>query len=321
MSDYFLGVDGGQSSTVAVISDETGKVIGWATAGPCNHVSAAESRAKFLRVMGECVMQAAARAGMQARKPHFRSACLGMSGGPEDKAGLLHEIFDADHLLVTHDGRIALAGATVGEPGIIVVAGTGSIAFGENAKSESARAGGWGHIFGDEGGGFDIVRQALRATLAEHEGWGPVTALTHALLEATGTVNANETLHLFYTPEWPRSKVAGLARLVDQIAQEGDPVAGDILQRAAMQLAMLAATVRRQLWNTREQLEKPLQVAWIGGVFNSTTVLERFRMLIELEGHAISAPPTHSPAVGAVLIALKLAGVIVLPYQLPVIKS
>ncbi len=321
MSDYFLGVDGGQSSTVAVISDETGKVIGWATAGPCNHVSAAESRAKFLRVMGECVLQAASRAGMPTGKPRFRGACLGMSGGPEDKAGLLHEVFDAGHLLVTHDGRIALAGATMGEPGIIVVAGTGSIAFGENGKSESARAGGWGHIFGDEGGGFDVVRQALRAALAEHEGWGPVTALTPALLEATGTANANQTLHLFYTPEWPRSRVAGLARLVDQIAQEGDPVAGDILQRAAMQLAMLAGTVRRQLWNTRDLPEKPLRVAWIGGVFNSTTVLERFRMLIELEGHAVSAPPAHSPAVGALLIALKLAGVIVLPYQVPVIKS
>jgi N-acetylglucosamine kinase-like BadF-type ATPase len=321
MNDYFLGVDGGQSSTTAVIADEAGKVCGWATAGPCNHVAASESRAKFLRVMRECISQAADRAGLEAGHPRFRGACLGMSGGPDDKAGLLHEVFASDHLLVTHDGQIALAGATGGAPGIIVIAGTGTFSFGENARSETARAGGWGYVFGDEGGGFDIVRQALRATLAEHEGWGPRTALTPALLEATSTSNANQTLHLFYTPDWPRSRVAALARVVDDIAQQGDPVALEILQRAAMQLAMLAGTVRRQLWNSREAQQHAVKLAWIGGVFNSTTVLERFRMLVELEDNLTAAPPAHSPAIGAVMLACKLAGVTVLPDPLPMSKS
>ena len=88
-----------------------------------------------------------------------------MSGGPDDKAGLLAELIGAERLVVTHDARIAWAGATEGEPGLVVIAGTGSIAYGENAQGESARAGGWGYIYGDEGGGFDIARQALRATL------------------------------------------------------------------------------------------------------------------------------------------------------------
>jgi N-acetylglucosamine kinase-like BadF-type ATPase len=321
MSEYFLGVDGGQSSTVAVIADDSGRIVGWATAGPCNHVAASEGREKFLRVMRECVSQAAARAGMVSDRPRFRGACLGMSGGPEDKAGLLQEVFESEHLLVTHDGQIALAGATGGAPGIIVIAGTGSFAFGENARSETARAGGWGYIYGDEGGGFDIVRQSLRAALAEHEGWGPRTALTPALLEATSTANANQTLHLFYTPDWPRSRVAALARVVDDIANQGDPAALEILQRAAMQLAMLAGTVRRQLWNTRDNSSEPVELAWIGGVFNSSTVLERFRMLVELEDNLSAAPPAHSPAFGAVTLACKLVGVTVLPDQGMVIKS
>jgi N-acetylglucosamine kinase-like BadF-type ATPase len=304
MTDYFLGIDGGQSSTIATIGDATGKVVGWGSAGPCNHVAAAEARAKFLRVMRACLAQASTRAGLDSAKPHFRSACLGMSGGPDDKAALLKELIDADHAIVTHDARIALAGATGGKPGVVVIAGTGSIAFGENAAGETARAGGWGYIFGDEGGGFDIARQSLRAVLSEHEGWGPRTALTPALLEATSTGNANETLHQLYTPDWPRSRVAALAPLVDRIAAAGDPVAVAILNSAAHHLAMLAGSVRRQLWPEGE----PSILSWAGGVFNSAVLLERFRMLVQLDGSVVASPPEHSPAVGALLIAWKAAG-------------
>jgi len=130
MAEYFLGVDGGQSSTTAVIGDANGKIAGWASAGPCNHVSAGEACSKFVRVIRECLSQAAMRAGLQNSEPRwqFRSACLGMSGGPDDKAALLHQLIDAGHISVTHDAMIALAGATAGEPGIIVIGGTGSIA-------------------------------------------------------------------------------------------------------------------------------------------------------------------------------------------------
>jgi N-acetylglucosamine kinase-like BadF-type ATPase len=206
MSEYFLGVDGGQSSTVAVIADDSGRIVGWATAGPCNHVAASEGREKFLRVMRECVSQAAARAGMVSDRLRFRGACLGMSGGPEDKAGLLHEVFESEHLLVTHDGQIALAGATGGAPGIIVIAGTGSFAFGENARSETARAGGWGYIYGDEGGGFDIVRQSLRAALAEHEGWGPPRCWRPPPLPTPTRPCTFSILRTGRVPAWRRSR-------------------------------------------------------------------------------------------------------------------
>ena len=199
-----------------------------------------------------------------------------MSGGPDDKAALLHELIEAEHTTVTHDAMIALAGATSGEPGIIVVAGTGSIAFGKNKRGETARAGGWGYIFGDEGGAFDIARQALRAVLREHEGWGGRTALTPALLEAAGAADANEMLHSFYTAAWPRSRVADLARTVSRIAEEGDPIALRLLHHAAQELALLAGSVRRQLWSEG----KPVLVSWAGGTFQSDPLLERFRMLI-----------------------------------------
>jgi N-acetylglucosamine kinase-like BadF-type ATPase len=311
MSEYFLGVDGGQSSTTAVIGDSHGKIIGWAGAGPCNHVAAPEAKAKFLRVMGECIAQAGVRAGIAGRR--FKSICFGMSGGPADKAALLHQLIEAEHWMVTHDAMIALAGATSGEPGIVAIAGTGSIAFAQNARGETARAGGWGYLFGDEGGAFDIVRQALRAVLREHEGWGPRTALTPALIEAASASDGDQMLHLFYTPEWPRDRIAGLAAIVNRMAEDGDPIAIGVLHNAARDLAMLAGSVRRRLWAEDETA----RVAWVGGVFRSATLLERFQMLVSLEENTVCEAPKHGPALGALLLAYRAAGIrgVLLPAQ------
>ncbi|HYA18792.1 MAG TPA: BadF/BadG/BcrA/BcrD ATPase family protein [Bryobacteraceae bacterium] len=308
---YFLGVDGGQSTTTAVIGDENGKTIGWATAGPCNHVAADEARAKFLRVMRECISQAAARAGLEPvgdRWP-FRAACLGMSGGTADKSALLRELLISDHILITDDPDIALAGALSGEPGIVVISGTGSIAFGRNARGETARVGGWGYIYGDEGSGFDIAREGLRAVMREYENWGGHTTLTPAYLNATGAADPFELLHLFYTPEWPRARVAQLAKLVDRAAEEGDPVALGILHQAARQLAMQAQSVRRRLFADGE----PARSSWAGGVFESPILLDRFRELLSLEGEC--APPRHGPAIGALLLAYRAAGMSVSLYS------
>src|SRR5580658_4364350 len=195
MPRFFLGVDGGQSSTTAVIGDENGRVLGVGRGGPSNHVRAEEGPGKLILAVRGSLRSACKQAGLDVDGIRFRSACLGFSGGPTDKEALLSQILPIDRMLVTDDALIALAGATAGEPGVVVIAGTGSIAFGRNARGETARAGGWGFVFGDEGGAFDIARQALRAVLREHEGWGARTVLTPALLEATGTRDANEMLH------------------------------------------------------------------------------------------------------------------------------
>lgn len=309
----FLGVDGGQSSTIAVIADEHGSIAGWATSGPCNHATGEEGRRKFVYVLRECVSQAAARAGMDTSTLHFRAACLGMSGGSDDKAGLLAEVFTADQTIITQDGRIALAGALSGQAGIIVIAGTGSFVYGENAAGEPARAGGWGYIFGDEGGAFNIVRQALRAALREQEGWGPRTAITPALVEAVGAHDPNHAMHLFYTPDWPRSRVAQLAKLISRLAEAGDPIAIAILQSEAQQLATCTAAVRHRLWADTDLVN----VSWAGGAFTSPILLDRFRMLIELDGYTYCQEPAHSPAAGALILALRSAGIHAIPASAP----
>jgi len=302
----YLGIDGGQSSTTALIGektgDETGRVLGIGRAGPCNHAAAGEGRRKFIAAITDSVQEAAKAAGVN--HPSFEAACLGLSGGPDDKEALAKETIRAERYLITHDAHIALAGATGGEPGIIVIAGTGSMVFGKNADGVTARAGGWGYIFGDEGGAFDLVRQALRAVLRNEEGWGPPTTLREALLEAAGARDGNQLLHRLYTDEYPRDRVAGWAKLVDQAARAGDAVANDILGSAAQQLATLTAAVRRQLFERSDLVH----VCYSGGVFGSQPLLERFRMLVELEeGNRVSAP-RHDAAEGALLEAFRLDG-------------
>lgn len=301
---FYLGVDGGQSSTTALVADEAGRVMGRGFGGPCNHVRTSEGRAKFMRAIGSCLEQACAMAGLDWATVTFAAACLGLSGGAEDKEAYARELIRSAKYKITHDAEIALSGATAGEPGIIVIAGTGSMAFGRNAAGNSARAGGWGYIFGDEGGAFDLTRRALRRALQYEEGWGPETSLRGLLLEATRAEDANTLLHRFYTDEFSRSKIASFAPLVTQAADGGDDVAREILKEAAERLAGFADGVYRQLFRRGETIF----VGHIGGMFQSTPLLAEFRQEIRMRMGCETGSPRLEPAAGAVLEALRLDG-------------
>lgn len=282
-----------------MIGDESGRVVGVGSGGPCNHVGKAEGREKFLRAMGGCLRESGF-AGAE-----FEAACLGFSGGAADKDAYIRELITAKTYLVTHDAFVALSGATAGEPGIVTIAGTGSIAFGRNREGKTARAGGWGYVFGDEAGGFDLVRQALRAALRHEEGWGPKTALRDALLSSAGATSANDLLHRFYTDDYPRERVAAFSKLVDRAAHDGDTVARELLLAAAQQLATLASSVRSQLFDANALC----RISYLGGVFRSQILLDRYRMLMELEDCNRVAAPVYGPAAGALIEAYRVAGV------------
>jgi N-acetylglucosamine kinase-like BadF-type ATPase len=300
----FLGVDGGQSGTTALIGDETGRILGEGMAGPCNHAGAADGRAKLENATRQCVGDACDQAGLEFESTSFEAACFGMSGGPDDKKDILSAILKTGRLIVTTDAMIALAGATPSGQGVITIAGTGSISLGRNQDRKMARAGGWGYVFGDEGGAFDITRQALRASLRMEEGWGPTTTLRGMLLQATGAQSANELLHKFYTKDWPRPRVARFAILVDQAANSLDDVARQILIHAAKDLARLANSVRDRLWPAGD----PVVVAYIGGVFKSQTVRDQFRIEVERNSGVRCGAPKHEPAEGALLEAYRAVG-------------
>ena len=287
-----------------MVGDERGRVLGLGQDGPCNHVSGPRARDKFIGAVGGAVCKAVTQAGLSSSHRTFASGCFGFSGGSQDKQSLIEEMFTIDKLIVTHDGLIALAGANSGQPGIIANAGTGQMTFGRNEAGQTARAGGWGYVFGDEGSSFDLARQALRAALRMEEGWGPVTALRAALIEASGAADANDLLHRFYTLEWPRPRIAALATLVDEAAIAGDTVAIDLLHLAAQHQANFVGAVRSQLFGDGQ----PARVAYIGGAFRSTRLRARFRRLVELGDGVTCGPPEMGPAAGALLEAYRQAG-------------
>jgi N-acetylglucosamine kinase-like BadF-type ATPase len=294
----FLGVDGGQSGTTAMVGNESGRVVGVGHGGPCNHVAKSEGRERFVRAVSACLREAGFE-GVQ-----FEAACLGFSGGAADKDAYVRQLIKAKHYVVTHDAFVALVGATAGEPGIVTIAGTGSIAFGRNREGKTARAGGWGYVFGDEGGGFDLVRQALRATLRHEEGWGPKTKLRDTLMAAAGATSANDLLHRFYTDEYPRERIAAFSKLVDRTARDGDAVAREILLSGAQQLATLATAVRAQIFDGIVAC----RISYLGGVFRSEILLGRYRMLMELEEGNRVNEPVFGPAAGALIEAYRAAG-------------
>ncbi len=289
----FLGIDGGGSRTTAIVGDEHGSVIGRGVAGPAN-----ADPEQFKRALCEAIHAA----GFSDAR--FEMACLGLSGGADfGRDDLARQIIAAERHLFTHDAAIALTGALAGGPGVIVIAGTGSIAFGRNAEGRIARAGGWGFAFGDEGSAFDIVRQALRASLRFEEGWGPATVVRDALLEATEAPGANDLLHRFYSGGVSRSAVASYAPAVDQAALAGDIVAREILNQAAQSLASIAAAVRMQLF------KEDVAISYSGGAFQSAMVLDRFRTLVELHDGNRVAAPKFTPAEGALIEAWRSAGI------------
>ena len=298
----YLGVDGGQSSTRAVVGDENGAILARVSGEPCSHVPPGPDAAHFRRAMRALLSDAMTAVGL-AEETGFAMACYGMSGGPDDKRAILAALTPADALEVTTDAEVALAGAASGGPGVAVVAGTGSIAFARDAAGNQARCGGWGYLFGDEGGAFDIVRQSLRRALAAEEGWGPETALRETLLDATGAATANQALHAFYTPRWPRDRIARLAARVDSAAERGDEVALQVLAQAGESLASVASRAAEALPRQRNGLT----VYPCGGVFASRQVRASFSARIRFEGRR-TGEPSYEPAIGALLLAYRASG-------------
>jgi N-acetylglucosamine kinase-like BadF-type ATPase len=300
MKKFYLGVDGGQTSTVALVGDQTGRVLGRGKGGPCNHVGPTEGRARFLSAVGDSLGQACGEAGIIRDAVTFASVCLGFSGGPKDKETYIRELIRSQRYYVTHDAEIALEGATAGSPGIIIIAGTGSMAYGRNGEGEAARAGGWGYAFGDEGGAFHLARQALRAALAFEEGWGQPTRLYNKLLQEASAESADQILRRFYAGQ-QRSVIASYASLLDGAEREGDEVARLILTEGGRDLAKYVQHVHDRLFPSRESVE----IAYIGGVFQSDLLRSVFVDRVKKAIGSVAHRPKLSPAAGALLRALR----------------
>jgi len=181
---FLIGVDGGGSKTVALLSDSDGRLLGLGTGGPSNyHVTGMQAAGAALT---QSVRAAFANAGLEPCSP--RAICLGLSGvdRPADQAEIqawLDAEMPGTQAVIVNDAELVLAAGTPAGWGVALICGTGSIAYGRTQEGRTARAGGWGYLLGDEGSGYAIGLAALRAVVRASDGRAPHTRLTHSILE------------------------------------------------------------------------------------------------------------------------------------------
>ncbi|HLW46712.1 MAG TPA: BadF/BadG/BcrA/BcrD ATPase family protein [bacterium] len=320
--EYFLGVDGGASSTTCAVATGDGAVIGIGHAGPSNHILASGGRERARAAVADSLARALALAGLGAVA--FRAAQFGMTGITRDSeqarvfASVVDDAVKAGMVRIENDAVIARAGALAGRPGVIVIAGTGSVAFGEDPSGRQARAGGWGYIFGDEGSGFAIGCGAVRAALHARDGTGEPTVLVERLADGAGMPLADIPM-AFYEGRINRSRIAALSPVVSRAAEERDFVALRLIDEAAAALARLVAAVIPQLrWP-----DGPVAVGPVGGVFDAgRTILRPLgEALARTAPAAVLVPPKLAPAVGAVLLAMRAGGVPLTPPVLALLAA
>lgn len=296
----FTGVDGGSTKTLTVTADEEGIVIGAGESGPSNyHVVGVD---KAVENINSSIKQSLSGTGIEA--PDV--VTLGLAGMDtqydfkffEEKA--VPRILGAK-VYVRHDAEIALVGATKGEPGVIVIAGTGSAAGARNRKGEYARCGGWGYIVGDEGSAYYLGRRALTAVLWAYDGRGEPTILTEKVLEKLEISSVDEIVKKVYVEKMTVREMARLAPLVTEAAKNGDKVAKKIIDDAAYNLALHVIALARRL-NMED--EQPIKVAPVGGVFRAgDIILNPFKKYIEKHYKVEIIKPAFPPAVGALLLS------------------
>ena len=307
MPPFVLGVDGGGTKTIAILLDRGGAVIGRGQAGPSNRYAVGEATAQ---VELRRAMEAALQCG-NAAADDVQAICLGMAGvdRPGDSAAVasvVRGILPTAEVLVHNDAIIALAGGVGRLYGVVLIAGTGAIAYGVDAQGHSRRASGWGHLLGDEGSGYDIGLRALRAVLRAHDGRGPATTLTSRVLSAWNLNRPEDLIGLVYAPGFLRRRIAALLPLIDEAAGAGDDVARELLVSAGRELGGAACAVIRGLGMEQEGFE----VVLAGGAFQTRNLLRDAvqETVLALAPRAVLIAPRHEPAMGAALLALQAAG-------------
>lgn len=273
-------------------------ILGRGTAGPSDHVDEpADSR----RCADACELAAARaleNAGLDSHSA-FDAVVVGLSGYD----GTLHgtaPTFRSAHVRFVHDAPIALAGAIESRPAIVVIAGTGSVAYGELADRTSVRVGGFGYLFGDDGSSFALARAALSHAMAIDDR-GERSRIGEAATAFFDVPNLRALARAFYLREIDRPTLATFARVVFDAARLGDPEANALLDDAARALATLAARALERL----HVASSMVPVAFIGGMVENPSLGERLRThLSALAPRAVLAEPRESPAVGAALMAL-----------------
>lgn len=292
-SPFFLGVDAGGTKTLAIVVDATGTERGRCTAGGGNYAAVGFTRA--IESVRTAVAEATRLAGAQLPLPTGWFGLAGLDRPAEYEVWLPHLRQLACSVRLTNDGELPLS-ALEDAVGVALIAGTGAITIGRGPDGAVIRSGGWGHIIGDEGSGYDMGRLALQAASRAVDGRGPQTRLLPAILSHWRLDGFSDVIGRVY-PEGEKDLIAGLAALVVAEARQGDAVARGILRHATGEVALAALTVGERIGLTQERL--PLAMA--GGLLvrapeYRTMVLRRIRHRRPVGQVAVVEEPALSAA-------------------------
>lgn len=308
---WVLGLDGGGSRTIALIANEKGRVLGRGESGPATQHTA--GLARVAEAIRTATFNALDDAGLMVQALH--AACFALVGADhaidrQVMASVIASLGLKCPITLEHDATAALAGATGGRPGAIIIADTGAMAYGEDATGQRARADGYGPIVGDQGSGYDLGRRALMAALFHEDGRGPATLLTERIRQRFMLNAMPDVLNLVHGSPAPlqRQDIAALVPTVIQVAAEGDKVAQNLVRTAAQELGIsVSAVLQRLSWPQGAEIP----VAGIGSMFEAGSILiEPLTKAIQANvPQAKLVKPLHTPSYGAVLLALRSIGV------------
>ena len=307
---HVLGIDAGGTKTVCLLANERGEILAEARGSGANLQAVGELEVEKVlhRLMEETL-------GDRDVRPS--AICLGIAGvdRPQDSnavRGIMHRIGYKTPTVIVNDALVALVAGAGDQPGVVVVAGTGSIAYGRDGSGRAARAGGWGYLLGDEGGGFWIGRAALSAVVRQFDHRGPATMLTDLVLTQMELSTPAEVIHAIYDRGLQRHTIAGIADVVQRATDAGDAVAAEILGRAAGELAAAAASVVTRLKMRGDVFPTILA----GGIFKGIPSLaaDLASRMAEVAPRTEVRRLEVEPAIGAVTLALAAArGDVVIP--------
>jgi N-acetylglucosamine kinase len=297
-----LGLDGGATKTNCIIINEKYEIFGIGSSGPCNYHAVGIDIAK--KNIEEAIRKSLKNIG----KNKIDIAGLGIGGLNTEKdyeviLDIIKSIGLIEKYKIVNDVIIAYYACAKGNPGIITIAGTGSIVYGRNSLGEECYSGGWGWLIGDEGSAFDIARKALQEATKAFDGRGEKTILVDLFIEKLNLKNFNEIIDYVYS-KIESHRIAKLAPIVTEAAIKGDRIAKNILNNAAKELILATKTVYKKL---RMEKEDKVIISGVGRVFNSNIIWKKYRSNMEKLSNVYVHPllKGYQPAIGGIILALK----------------
>ena len=306
-----LAIDGGQTSTKALLATRDGRIVGSGRGGPSDHFHSAGGVDR-----NRAAIHGAARAALDdagATPDDVDAIVLGLTGMPPEGEPrkivyqIVGEIVQPQTVTLVADYVTNLNGASAGYPGVVLIAGGGAIGFGITAAGRTGIAGGYGYLLGDEGSAFKIGVGAIRVATFDDDLRGGPTMLTKLVCDHFEIDSIRKVTQVVYKAGFSRDRISLLAPLVAKAAEAGDVEASKILVDAGHSLGLVGLGVIRQLFEPGE----PVEVYRTGGVFNigPPVIDELDRTLQAGWPGAVSRAPRFPPAVGGLILAARSLGI------------